>query len=69
MIMNLAFKFIFMYVSAEAKGLPPDALELELQVVVCHQVWVLGIKLRSLEEQSVLFIAQPSLQSLLTARS
>lgn len=39
-----------------------DSLELELQVVVSHLIWVLGTKLGPPEEQLALLTAEPSLQ-------
>lgn len=41
-----------------------DSLQVELQAIVSHPVWVLGLKLRSFEEQEVLLTTEYSLQSL-----
>lgn len=41
-----------------------DPLELELQEVVSHGIWVLGTQLDSLEEQQALPAAEASLQTL-----
>lgn len=38
-----------------------DSLQMELQAVVSHLVWVLGLKLRSSEEQAVLLTMESSL--------
>lgn len=41
------------------------SLELELEMFVCHQLWVLGTELRTLQEQQELLTAEPSLSAIL----
>lgn len=56
----------YVQVSAGAQGGQrwQISLELGLEMVISHTVWVLGLKLRPLEEQYVFLATEPSFQPL-----